>query len=495
MRTFRKIVKYTLISIFFLLALNFVFCFLTNYDPEEALPPKPQALLSIKHPKKLVTEYQFLLDQYPELEKVKKALRLMPLVPNFRVVLAQVAKGPVFIFNTGYYRGIFDILYSFKDQFLDDQEGLHLVDIPQLKDQGIYMLNNGKTTLGFLAKKRNLILFSLTATSLQMAQMNLETDQPTVQFEQSGDISLFFDTELLLQSLMRSYPQLALLKDVFQNNQSGTAQVYFHSDFIKSTLSLRFKAPSSYQDKVFERLLNMKKGSPTLSQIAPLHSSSFFSFSVSEFQTLYQYLVVLFRDNKEMLSQLQIGQRAVKYISQYHLNDFFDWMGEEVAAITLSDYGTPLLLMQVKNKDKFEETMKAFIGSRVASLDQQKVYSIVLPGIFGFLKSIFAPSIQLPFYTLYQDKYLIISNSANEIVDFLKKSAHVALPVSKDYKLITENTDKSAQIQFYADLSYGYFPFVQISPIFQKMLQKYHKLGGSVRLAYPDIEIEMVIAK
>ncbi|PKL15194.1 MAG: hypothetical protein CVV50_00880 [Spirochaetae bacterium HGW-Spirochaetae-6] len=294
---------------------------------------------------------------------------------------------------------------------------------------------------------------------------------------------------------MRSYPQLALLKDVFQNNQSGTAQVYFHSDFIKSTLSLRFKAPSSYQDKVFERLLNMKKGSPTLSQIAPLHSSSFFSFSVSEFQTLYQYLVVLFRDNKEMLSQLQIGQRAVKYISQYHLNDFFDWMGEEVAAITLSDYGTPLLLMQVKNKDKFEETMKAFIGSRVASLDQQKVYSIVLPGIFGFLKSIFAPSIQLPFYTLYQDKYLIISNSANEIVDFLKKSAHVALPVSKDYKLITENTDKSAQIQFYADLSYGYFPFVQISPIFQKMLQKYHKLGGSVRLAYPDIEIEMVIAK
>ncbi len=489
---FKKFAKYSLMIIVFLLASYFIFCLISNHNPKDALPPKPQVLVSLNKPKKLLNEYEFLLKDYPELKNIKKFL---PFVPNFQIILSKVGTGYLIIVDTGYMRGLVELGMVFKSWFLDDKKGIHYEEYPQLKKYGIYALKDKRATLGYFSHQRNLLLFSNTTKPLRVAYNNLNTDHDLVDFSVKGDISILFNTDRLLKKVVKAYPQLSFLKEILNKNQSGNAQVYFEDNIIKTKLVLKFKKPETYKEKVYSRLLNMSNGDRTISDITPYKSGSFVSFSIEDFKKMYNYFIWIFKDNPAIYSKIKLGTKALAYISKHHLHEFFAWMGQEMGAVTLSDYDKPVLVIKVKDSAQFKKTFKQFIGDKVAKVGGANVYEMDLPGMFGFLKSIFAPSIDLPYFTIFKNEYLLISDSAKNITNFIKGASHVKIADDGDFQLVKDNISSKSHIKFFMDLGYGYVPFMNISPEIKKIMKHYMKMGGGVTFKYPEIHVDLVSVK
>jgi hypothetical protein len=489
----KKFIKYFFLIVFFLLAAYFIYCLITNYSPERALPPEPQAVVSVTRPKKILYEYEFLLEEYPEIKNIKKFL---PFIPNFNTTVVKLASGPVLIVDFGYYRGILDVFFLVKNWFLNEGNGIYLEENPVLRkeDPDSYILKNGRETLGFMARKRNLIIVSPFLKSFRTALANMGGDHPKPELNQSGDINIFFRTNRMLRELANLYPQIGFLKSVLEKNKYGTVEIYLEEDRIKMETNLRFSEPENYQEKVIARMLSQERGEPTIESIVPLRSSSFVSFTVENIADVYRYLVVLFKDYPELFSTLQTGNKALKFLADKDMNQLlFSWMGQEVATVALSDLANPIMVIQVKDADAFRKNFKDFIGDKVTRTGEHTVFRIELPGIFNFLKSIFAPSVQLPYFSMIRDRFLLIANSPKDIVHFLNRSP-INVETSRDYKAVRESIDEG-QVFFYADLSYGGIPLTELSPLLKKLFTRYYRVGGSVKFEYPKAKVNLVILK
>ncbi len=150
----KKFFKYTLLLFFFFFAIYFVFCFFTNYNPSEVLPPEPQAVLNIHRPKKVLAYNDFIFEHYPDFAKIKNFL---PLIPDFRIMLTQLAFGPVLVVDMGYFRALSFLAFSFKDQFLKPKEESFYIEenlMLSKQDPDSYILKYGNETLGFVARKK-----------------------------------------------------------------------------------------------------------------------------------------------------------------------------------------------------------------------------------------------------------------------------------------------------------------------------------------------------
>lgn len=486
--------KYMLVSFFFLLASYFVFCLITNYSPDKFLPPEPQAVISVNKPKKILYEYQFLLDDYPELKKLKKFL---PLMPNLNTTVVEMASGPVLIIDFGYLRGLLSLAFLFKDTFLQPGENFYLEENPMLLkiDEDAYMIKRGKESFGYLARKRNILIVSPFLKPFRTALANAKTEHKLIDFDRSGDISIQFRAARFLRKMIKLYPQVAFIKDIIKRNRWGLAQVNFKEKWIEATLKLKFSEPKSYQEKIIAKFLSMDAGERESSHVVPLRTGSYVSFSTEAFEKIYNYLVVLFKDKPEFFDKIKLGSKALKFMTDKSIQSvLFSWMGQEITAVTLSDYQQTLLLVAVESWAQFKRSFEPFIGKKAFKVGNSSVYRMELPGIFQFLKDLFAPSIKLPYFTVYQNKYLLIGNSPREIQNFIKKST-ITLKQNKSFKALEENTPNDSHLIFYADLSHGFLPFMNFDPLLKKLLQRYYKVGGSAKFNYPDLDFKLYIFK
>ena len=488
----KKFFKFILILFFLFSSAYFIFCLITNYSPEKFLPPFPQAVVSVNQPKKILNEYSFLLDEYEEFKPIKKFL---PFVPNLQIYIVNLSSGPILIVDSGYWRGLMGAAFFLKDWFFKAGEGIYLEENPLL-EKDVFILKDGTETLGFVAHRRNILIVSPYHQIIKIALGNYDSVETPPKIEKSGDISIFFRPTAQIKKFLSLYPQLEFMKEILDKHESGNAKIYFQDNSIKTEIVLKLKKPETYQEKVIEKFLQMDSWISSFYEKVPLRTSSFASFSTEDLEKVYQYLILLLKNNKKVFSDLKMGNDALKFVTDKGIRElFFSWTGNEMGSLTLSNSKEPVLFIEIKDKAVFFDSFKPFIGEKAKESGEYEIYKIDLPGLFNFIKNIFAPSIELPYFTVFDDKYLIIANNPKEIENFLNLSHQVKLNSDKSYEIVKQNTDQNAHIHFYVDLSYGHLPVANLSPIIKKMLEKYYKAGGSIRFDYPEIKIDFTVVK
>ena len=135
-----------------------------------------QAVLNIHRPKKVLAYNDFIFEHYPDFAKIKNFL---PLIPDFRIMLTQLAFGPVLVVDMGYFRALSFLAFSFKDQFLKPKEESFYIEenlMLSKQDPDSYILKYGNETLGFVARKKNLLIISPFKKALQMAIAHLSME-------------------------------------------------------------------------------------------------------------------------------------------------------------------------------------------------------------------------------------------------------------------------------------------------------------------------------
>lgn len=492
---FKRIVKYFLLLLFLALSAYFVFCLVSNYDVEQALPEKPIAVVSVNKPKKILYEYSYLFKNRAEVQSFKK---FFPFIPNFKTLIAKISNRPILIIDAGYLRGVLSIGFTFRKYFQDKENGFYLEAHPALqkKDKDLYVIKKGNLAYGFLAKKRNLLLVSPTTKPLLLALENLKTGKKHFSIDRKRDISIFFQSKLLLNDLFKSFPQLTKIKPFLENNELGTAFFSFNDKYIRIEAKLKFsETTKSEKEEALKRMLSISSGDRTLTDTIPSRVSSAVSFSVNSFEDLYNLMNLFFRDDADVYKMLQYGSRGVKYVTKKGINDLiFEWLGEEISAVVLSNARKPILVMRIKDPDSFQKGFKPLIGDLVKKVGFHEIYRVELPGYFQLLKSIFAPSIKLPHFCLYNKRTLLIANSWYEIAEFLK-AGRESLSKNPYYKKIQDKLSGTPQITFYSDLKRQVLPFFYSNPMMKSILTKYRKIGGGIHLNYPEVKLELIILK
>lgn len=491
----KKFLKYTLLLFFFFFAIYFVFCFFTNYNPSEVLSPEPQAVLNINRPKKVLTYNDFIFEHYPDFAKIKKFL---PLIPDFRIMLTQLAFGPVLVVDMGYFRALSFLAFSFKDQLLKPKEESFYIEenlMLSKQDPDSYILKYGNETLGFVARKKNLLIISPFLKALQMAIAHLSMEEKSSFFNFKGDIALYFKTQQVLLNLYKVFPQLSFLKEILKKNQWGQLRIDFSDNLASLNLHLQFDKPITEKENILAQILSLPYSKKTMAQEIPLRSGSFVSLNL-DFQEFYKLLSAYFRDKPEIYEKMQTGQRALQYLSKKRPIEevLFNWLNQEMGAIYLSGASAPLFLMRITDYQEFNQGFQAFIGDVKSTLYDYPVYAIKLPGMYQFLKNLFAPSVQLPYFLQLNKEYLLFANSLKDLETFLKIK-QMKLAHSDNYQKVLKGLDKHGQIHFYADLTYGMIPLAEVSPLLLNLIQKYHTIGGSVSFHYPHVNIQMNLAK
>lgn len=493
---FRKVIKYGLVSFFFAFAVYFIFCLMTNYRPEEILPPEPQAVLHIHRPKKILSEHDFVFEEYPEFARMKKFL---PLIPDFHMMLSKLAFGPVLVVDMRYYRGASYLAFALKDRFLKPKEdGFYIEENPVLskQDPDSFVLKYGKETLGFIARKRNLLIITPFLKALQMAIAHLSMEEKPGDLDRGGDVSLYFQTGRVLADAAKLYPQLAFLQGALAKNHSGILRLDFKSDRVFLDLKLNFSAPENQKEEILARMLSLAPGKKKMRETVPLRSGTFVSVNLNDFKEFYLLLMEYFKDSPEIFEKLQTGVRALQYLSKKKPIEevLFNWMDGEIGAVSLSGAADPLFLMRIADFQDFQEGFSAFIGSSAGEAEGHAVYAVELPGVYQFLKNLLAPSARLPYFTLFEGRYLLFGNSVQEINAFLRLS-QARLIRSSEFQKSVKGLDSKAQIEFYSDLSYGMVPLAKISPLLSRLMQKYPVMGGSIRADYPEVRVKINLVK
>jgi len=462
---------------------------LTNFSYKKALPPYVQTFIAIKEPKKIFkTNKDILKNNFPFIKPLEK---FIPIIPNIQIVAAKLAEGPIIIIDTKYYRGLLSLALILKDMFLN-KEGIYLEYNNELSkmDEDALIIKNRNETLGFLSKKRNLLIISPTLKALLAAKANIYMeDKEDISIKPRGDIFSFFMPHNLIKDLISFYPQLEFLLPITQQIDYGTISLFFEEEFIKLELDIISKNPQTYKQKVYEKLLSLEMGSSNLSDFIPARSEAFVSLSLNDFQNLYRYLVVILKDYPDLFDRLVMATGVAKRLSEQEFEDlFFSWIGQNIGSVILND--EPVFIVEVKDKDKFLKVFTNFIGEKKV-VNNIEITAIELPGIIGILKSLFAPSIKMPFFTIFKD-YLLISNSPEQIIKFIKMS-DVPIVTQKEYQRSIADL-KKGQVEFYLDLGYGNHPFLG-NDRFLEIVKKYQKTYGTLNMDYPNIKFEIIFHK
>jgi hypothetical protein len=403
--------------------------------------------------------------------------------------------GPVLVIDTGYYRGLFAGAFLLKNYFINDINGMHIEENPITEQKNTYIIKNKTETLGYVTRVRNLVIISPIYKAVLMTLMNLELEGPAFTFPKSGDIAIYFQAERLLQDLMAVYPQAEFLKQIAAKNQYAITTIEITKENIQVQVNLKFKEPQTYDEKVIMKMLSMPKGNSIIKKHAPLRSSSMVSFSLDELINIYRYFVIFFKDDQEMLKKIKIGNEAIKYLTDQNIEDLlFSWMGKEMGTISLGTNTKPLFMIELRDENKFNEVFQALIVKNKDKALDYPVHQLELPGIFGFLQKVFVPYAPLTYYIIYQEKYLLFGNTPDDIKKFLQL-ANIKLFDDKDFTQIEKNLSHQGQLEFYFDLSYGHIPFVKLSDMLKKLLEKHYKMGGNINFKYPEIDVDLVISK
>ena len=485
----KKFIKYSLLVFFFFLSAYFIFCSLTNYSYDRVLPPYVQTFIAIKEPKKIVKTNREIIEKFAP--NIKQLMKFIPFIPNLQIVIAKLAEGPILILDASYYRGIVSLGFMLRNFFLKEQ-GIYLEENLELskRDEDAFIIRNNKETLVFLTKKRNLIIISPSLKAIMAAKANLEMeDKEKIKVEPEGDIFSFFMPHDLLKSFISVYPQIEFMLPILKKVDYATMTFYFHEDCIESRLKILLKEPETYAEKVYAKLLSIEKKDVDFFSVIPAKTETFFSFSIESFQDLYRYLVIILKDYPELFKKFTMGTRLAKRLSDMDMEDlFFSWIGNNVTTLSLN--GQTLFLVEVRDRDLFLKAFSNFIGEK-ETIDNIDVFKIELPGIIGILKSLFAPSIQLPVFSFYKG-YIVISNEAAAILKFM--SMDIDITSTKEYE-VYRNRIKKGQIQFFVDIAYGNLPITSVSGVLKDILRYYQKFYGSVKLDYPKIEVNSVFIR
>jgi len=184
----------------------------------------------------------------------------------------------------------------------------------------------------------------------------------------------------------------------------------------------------------FTALLDVKPGEPRTYEIASRRTAMYISQSFKSFNMYHQSLLDAYgeKDKKLKNNYLQSVKKIERYFKIDLQEDFFDWIGQEIALIKLRLYkpqkAEELILLiqtrdrkaaqrgmnkiseQIRKKSPFKFKKYSYKNFEINYLHQKNFFKTLLGDLFK--------GIDKPYYTFIQD-YVVFSNSEEELKNFI----------------------------------------------------------------------------
>lgn len=176
----------------------------------------------------------------------------------------------------------------------------------------------------------------------------------------------------------------------------------------------------------------------------------------------------------------------------------FDWIGSEAGLFTVDRVIEPVVFVKISHKDKWDFAMEKIANSLFLDesssliLDDVKIRKIELPGFLQYVVSMFVKGLETPYFVELEDFAFFSMNP--EVLSAIVNDYNQERTLTRtpEYKEITRESRKNANVFLYYDLSSKLPAFLGTNTVLAGVLKLYEK--GLLTVYFSDTEITLDVS-
>ncbi|MBN2547457.1 MAG: DUF3352 domain-containing protein [Spirochaetes bacterium] len=395
---------------------------------------------------------------------------------------------PVIIFNLG----IKSLLLKLTPLFINlikENQNYKLESINNLEYNYKYyklIIKSNSQTFYFIIKN-NLIIFALNLNDLNNIykykeyKSTLNLDKNFINLKNSikkhKTVELYFNTNEILAAIKNYNQELRKILNYFNFNNYSVISFNISNE----NLSLNSFTDISTQDTVISSFLDYNPDYSKILNYIPDNANLLSIIKFVSFEKFYK--TFLYVQQEAVEDKIKKINNASKLLLQMDIDELlFSWIGNEIGIITNDISDSPVILIRLKNKNKFNKVVKKLLNTLFFEKDKNLLYEgftlnkIKFPDFVQSIIYSFAKTyIDIPYYYIIDD-ILILSMNPSSLSDLLSRNdKKFLLKNDNNFNSIYNKANNKSNILLYFNLANSSPKFFNNNALYSKIIKMYEK--------------------
>lgn len=382
-----------------------------------------------------------------------------------------------------------------------------------LKLEGITTTQQGKITYHcfqtgedeglFFSVKNNLVFLSTNAEHIKSLYTNFKTDKNLMSNKDAMDLrekikaggftEVYVNSRNLIDSIAEGNKELkSILEEISFNNYSAFSFRLSNQDLFLSAYTTL-----SVPNEKLKDFLSYNPSSLQVIKYLPASTNIYTTLNCKSFKDLLE-IVLYFQEGPDSKMMKTIDNSSKLLLGASIDELLFDWVGSELGVFTVEAASDPVLFLGVKDPSGLERALKKirdaifFDEDTSLVLDNVRVNKIKFPSFVKGIVDLFIKGIETPYYIILGDYIFFSINAENlsHLSNYYKSNE--TLIREDNYKTVTQEIPKNANIFLYYDLSSALPAFLAQNTLINKLFRLYET--GVFSIYYNEKEVKVQIS-
>ncbi|MBN2536302.1 MAG: DUF3352 domain-containing protein [Spirochaetales bacterium] len=382
-----------------------------------------------------------------------------------------------------------------------------------LKLEGVTTTQQGKLTYHhfqtgenggvFFSVKDNLVFLSPNVEHIKNLYKNYETDKNLMSNKDAMDLrekikaggftEVYVNSRNLIDSIAEGNNELkSILEQITFNSYSAFSFRLSNRDIFLSA----YTTLSVPNDKL-RNFLSYNPSSLQVIKYLPASTNIYTTLNCKSFKDLLD-IVFYFKEGPDSKTMKTIENSAKMLLGATTDELLFDWVGSELGVFTMEATSDPVVFLKVQDAPALEKALKkitdAIFFDRDTSLvlDNVRVNRIKFPAFIKGIVDLFIKGIETPYYITLGD-YIFFSINAENLSNLSNHyKSNETLIREDNYKAVTQEIPKNANIFLYYDLSSALPAFLAQNTLINRLFRLYET--GVFSIHYNENEVKVQIS-